>query len=223
MTRNKFLKSFFRSCNFLLQDYIRPKQNYMKYKKSQHNCSGHVTHYMILNNSRKPFFHPVIFQVRMLIQDIQASWLPSVSWFLMHSLTSPMRHMGRPQSADKKFVGARGPQNWNPKVFDQTRCSRTFACRICPEQQRIGQGKSVREKKSQWLKRGRLGLLGLLWNPKLTFETQLLQQLNFKANFCNPSNIFDFCWLRFWPRGRKRGRQKSSRSDCKLMFYDSDC
>ena len=31
-------------------------------------------------------------------------------------------------------------------VFHQTRCSRTFACRICPEQQRAGQGRSVREK-----------------------------------------------------------------------------
>ena len=29
-----------------------------------------------------------------------------------------------PQSADKKFVRARGPQNWNPEVFDQARCSR---------------------------------------------------------------------------------------------------
>ena len=41
--------------------------------------------------------------------------------------------MGRPQSADQKFVRARGPQNWNPEVFDQTRCSRTFVCRICLE------------------------------------------------------------------------------------------
>ena len=32
--------------------------------------------------------------------------------------------LGRPHSADKKFVRARGPQNWNPEVFDQTRCSR---------------------------------------------------------------------------------------------------
>ena len=32
--------------------------------------------------------------------------------------------MGRPHSADKKFVRASGPQNWNPEVFDQTRCSR---------------------------------------------------------------------------------------------------
>ena len=32
--------------------------------------------------------------------------------------------MGRPHSADKKFVRARGPQDWNPEVFDQTRCSR---------------------------------------------------------------------------------------------------
>ena len=32
--------------------------------------------------------------------------------------------MGRPHSADKKFVRARGPKNWNPEVFDQTRCSR---------------------------------------------------------------------------------------------------
>ena len=33
-------------------------------------------------------------------------------------------YVGRPHSADKKFVRARGPQNWNPEVFDQTRCSR---------------------------------------------------------------------------------------------------
>ena len=46
----------------------------------------------------------------------------------------------------QRFVRARGPQNWNPEVFDQTRCSRTFACRNCAEQQRIGQGRSVREK-----------------------------------------------------------------------------
>ena len=32
--------------------------------------------------------------------------------------------MGRPHSADKKFVRARGLQNWNPEVFNQTRCSR---------------------------------------------------------------------------------------------------
>ena len=32
--------------------------------------------------------------------------------------------MGGPQSADKKSVRARGPQNWKPEVFDQTRCSR---------------------------------------------------------------------------------------------------
>ena len=35
-------------------------------------------------------------------------------------------YVGRPQSANKKFVRARGPQNWNPEVFDQTRCSRTL-------------------------------------------------------------------------------------------------
>ena len=45
-----------------------------------------------------------------------------------------LAEMGRPHSADKKFVRARGPQNWNPKVFDQTRCSR------------ILYGRSVREK-----------------------------------------------------------------------------
>ena len=32
--------------------------------------------------------------------------------------------VGGPQSADKKFVRARGPQHWNPEVFDQTRSSR---------------------------------------------------------------------------------------------------
>ena len=32
--------------------------------------------------------------------------------------------LGRPHSGDKKFVRARGPQNWNPEVFEQTRCSR---------------------------------------------------------------------------------------------------
>ena len=32
--------------------------------------------------------------------------------------------MGRPHTADKKFVRARGPQNWNSEVFNQTRCSR---------------------------------------------------------------------------------------------------
>ena len=34
------------------------------------------------------------------------------------------KNVGRPHSADKKFVRARGPQNWNPEVFEQTRCSR---------------------------------------------------------------------------------------------------
>ena len=33
-------------------------------------------------------------------------------------------YLGGPQSADKKFVRARGPKNWNSEVFDQTRCSR---------------------------------------------------------------------------------------------------
>ena len=51
-----------------------------------------------------------------------------------------------PQSADQKSVRARGPQNWNPEAFDQTRCSRTFECRICLEWQRIGRDGSVREK-----------------------------------------------------------------------------
>ena len=32
--------------------------------------------------------------------------------------------LGRLQNADKKSVRARGPRNWNPEVFDQTRCSR---------------------------------------------------------------------------------------------------
>ena len=39
--------------------------------------------------------------------------------------------MGGPQSVDKKFVRAKGPENWNPEVFDQTRCSRTFASEEC--------------------------------------------------------------------------------------------
>ena len=34
--------------------------------------------------------------------------------------------MGRPQSADKKFIRARGPRNWSPEVFDQTRSSRIW-------------------------------------------------------------------------------------------------
>ena len=59
---------------------------------------------------------------------------------------SANRTLVTPESADKKFVRARGPQNWNPEVFDQTMCSRTFACKICPEWQRICQGRSVREK-----------------------------------------------------------------------------
>ena len=36
----------------------------------------------------------------------------------------PASPVGRPHSADKKFVRARGPQDWNPEVFEQTRCSR---------------------------------------------------------------------------------------------------
>ena len=36
--------------------------------------------------------------------------------------------MGRLQSANPKFARARGPQNQNPAVFDQTRCARTFEC-----------------------------------------------------------------------------------------------
>ena len=50
------------------------------------------------------------------------------------------------QSAKKKSVRARGPQNCKPDMFDQTRCLRTFECRICPESQRIGQDRCVREK-----------------------------------------------------------------------------
>ena len=33
----------------------------------------------------------------------------------------------------KSLFEQEGPQNWNPEVFDQTRCSRTFACRNCSE------------------------------------------------------------------------------------------
>ena len=40
------------------------------------------------------------------------------------SYTSFEQHRRGPHSADKKFVRARGPQNWNPEVFEQTRCSR---------------------------------------------------------------------------------------------------
>ena len=47
------------------------------------------------------------------------------------TLKTPL--VGSPQSADKKFVRARGPQNWNPGVFDQTMCSRTLEHRIRPE------------------------------------------------------------------------------------------
>ena len=36
--------------------------------------------------------------------------------------TSP----GRQQSADKKFVQARDPENWKPEVFDQTSCSKNL-------------------------------------------------------------------------------------------------
>ena len=36
----------------------------------------------------------------------------------------PWRCLGRPHSADIKFVRAKGANNWNPEVFDQTRCSR---------------------------------------------------------------------------------------------------
>ena len=36
----------------------------------------------------------------------------------------------------KSLFEQEAPQNWNPKVFDQTRCSRTFARRICPENHR---------------------------------------------------------------------------------------
>ena len=39
-----------------------------------------------------------------------------------------------------------GTQNWSPEAFGQTRCSRTFECRSCPESQRIGQDKNVRNK-----------------------------------------------------------------------------
>ena len=41
--------------------------------------------------------------------------------------------LGRSRSANQKFVRARSPQYRNAEVFDQTRCSRAFACRICPE------------------------------------------------------------------------------------------
>ena len=43
--------------------------------------------------------------------------------FLFGLLFVPER-LGRPHGADKKFVRARGPQNCNPEVFEQTRCSR---------------------------------------------------------------------------------------------------
>ena len=33
----------------------------------------------------------------------------------------------------KSLFGQEAPQNRNPEVFDQTRCSRTFDCGICPE------------------------------------------------------------------------------------------
>ena len=36
--------------------------------------------------------------------------------------------VGRPQSAKQKLVRARGPQNRNPELFNQTSCSRTSEC-----------------------------------------------------------------------------------------------
>ena len=53
--------------------------------------------------------------------------------------------MGGPQSADKKFVWARGPQNWNPEVFDQTRCSRILRVEVALNNRELVKGeKSVR-------------------------------------------------------------------------------
>ena len=46
----------------------------------------------------------------------------------------------------KSLFEQEAPNIGTPEVFDQTRCSRTFACRICPEYQRTGQGRSVQEK-----------------------------------------------------------------------------
>ena len=48
------------------------------------------------------------------------------------ALTSPLLFWGNSTCkilehlvcSDRKFVRARGPQNWNPEVFDQKRCSR---------------------------------------------------------------------------------------------------
>ena len=45
--------------------------------------------------------------------------------------------MGRLQSAEKKFVRARGPQNWNPEVFDQTRCSRPLHVEFAPNNREL--------------------------------------------------------------------------------------
>ena len=42
--------------------------------------------------------------------------------------------------------GSEGVRVGDPDVFDQTRRSRTSECRNCPEIQRTGQDRSVREK-----------------------------------------------------------------------------
>ena len=72
MTRNIFLESFSGHVIFHFAGLILgklPISNYMKYKHLRIIFSGHETHYMILNDSQKQFFRPVIFLVRMVIRE----------------------------------------------------------------------------------------------------------------------------------------------------------
>ena len=70
-----------------------------------------------------PFF--AIHQVFALlsIARIFASHRIAISMFSTHRRSHRIaariaRYVGRPHSADKKLVRARGPKNWNPEVFD---------------------------------------------------------------------------------------------------------
>ena len=68
---NNFAKQYFRcsdhisrSCTFLYR--TQSGQIYLHDINKSEHFSGHVTHYIILNNSRKHFFRPVIFLVWMV-------------------------------------------------------------------------------------------------------------------------------------------------------------